>query len=128
MMPPHAKCPLFDRNKQYTWSNVEVCEYDPITAKFKVRVMTTQVEKWVGRLSLLFLSEDQVKFQERVELSKQRQKNADDEIRFLNYVNKQTDRVASFLPTDMKGKISEFAVIRQLPYVKKIEESIKLPA
>jgi dynein heavy chain len=75
----------------------------------------------------MFLSEDQVKFQERVELSKQRQRNADDEIRFYNYVNSQTDKVASFLPNDIKTKISEFASIRQLPYAKKTEETQKSP-
>ncbi len=61
-MPPHAKCPIFDKNKLYTWTNVEVIDYDPITCRFKVRVMSTQVEKWIGRLSLMFLTEDQVKF------------------------------------------------------------------
>jgi dynein heavy chain len=57
-MPPHAKCPIYDRTKQYTWANVEILDYDPLTAKFKVRVMSSQVEKWVGRLSVLFLTED----------------------------------------------------------------------
>lgn len=41
MMPPQAKCPIFDKNKQYTWSNVEVLDYDPISGKFKVRVMSS---------------------------------------------------------------------------------------
>ena len=123
MMPPHAKCPVYDRSKQYSWSNVEVLEYDPATMRFKVRMMSSLVEKWVGRLSLMFLSEDQVKFQERVELSKQRQRNADDEMRFLSYVSGQTERVASSIPQEMKSRVQEFAVIRQLPYLRRVEES-----
>jgi dynein heavy chain len=77
--------------------------------KFKVRVMENDVIKWVGRLSVMFMWEDQVKFQERVELSKQRQRNADDELRFLGYVDKQNEKVASSIQLDLKKRILDFA-------------------
>ena len=57
--------------------------------------METGVEKWVGRLSVMFMWEDPVRFQERLELSKQRQRNADDESRFLHYVENLSDKLSS---------------------------------
>lgn len=106
----------------YVWTAVEVLEYDPKTQKFKVRIGESGVEKWIGRLSVMFLWEDQIKFQERVELAKQRQRNADDELRFKNYVDKQSDKVASTIQSELKNKIIQYAEQRPLPYKTKKED------
>jgi len=46
-------------------------------------------------------------------------------MRFYNYVNTQVDRVASFIPIEIKSKVSDFAQIRPLPYLKKVDDSVK---
>ena len=105
---------------------MEVLDWDPVVQKFKVKV-DGSIIKWVGRLSVMFLWEDQFKFQERVELSKQRQRNADDESRFLTYIDKQSEKVASSLSADLKRKILEFSNKRMLPYLYKKDDQKAAP-
>lgn len=57
---------------RYIWTDVEVLGYDKATEKFEVRVLKNNKIKLIGRLSLLFNFEDPVKFEQRVELCKQR--------------------------------------------------------
>lgn len=61
--PPHAKCPMYNLDKKYVWSSVEILDWDAVNEKFKVRVMDSDVIKLVGRLSVMFVWEDQVLFQ-----------------------------------------------------------------
>ncbi|KAM3134228.1 hypothetical protein pb186bvf_013648 [Paramecium bursaria] len=123
----HAKVPIYDKSGKYLWTGVQILGYDPETRKYKVRVVQTGVEKEVGRLSLLFEGEDPVKFEQRVELCKQRQKNADDEMRFLEYVNNQSNALASNLSNEMQQKIEEFSQFRPLPYLTKDDPSKTAP-
>ena len=67
---PHAKSPLY-LNKKYHWVPVVVLDYDSRKKKFFVR-LDNGIEKWVGRLSLLFFFEDNAKFNERLKLCKHR--------------------------------------------------------
>ena len=82
---PHAKSPLY-LNKKYHWMPVTVLGYDPLTRKFNIK-FDNGISKSIGRLSLLFFSEDKEKFNERLKLCKHRYAVAEDEIRFYNYVN-----------------------------------------
>jgi dynein heavy chain len=97
--PPHAKCPMFDASGKYIWTDVEVVSFKD--GKFEVRVLRNSKSKWVGRLSVLFFAEDPVRFEQRVELCKQRQRNADDELRFLKYVESLPDNMTSVLSNEM---------------------------
>jgi dynein heavy chain len=54
-------------------------------------------EKWVERLSLLFDFEDKNLFKQRVQVSKEYQGRAEDEIRFQNYAEKVPDNLVSSL-------------------------------
>lgn len=130
----NARCMISQEGTQikyiifrYVWTYVEVLDWDPIQEKFKVRVLDTDVIKYVGRLSVMFLWEDQFKFRERVELSKQRQRNADDESRYLLYIDKQHEKVASSLSVDLKKRILEFSNKRPLPYKYKKEDQKAAP-
>ena len=62
----------------------------------------------VGRLSLRFKTEDPLKFEERVEICKKRQQNADDEMRFLKYIDSLDDKEYGFLNEPMRLKIEKF--------------------
>jgi dynein heavy chain, axonemal len=64
----------------------------------------TGIEKYVGRLSLLFEDEDPDKFKERLELCKSRQQDAEDEIRFFKYVDEQPMHLASTV-SEKVGKL-----------------------
>ena len=55
--------------------------------KYLVKVVGTDQEKLVTRLSLLFYAEDPDLFKERVNLCKTRQKNVEAELRFTNLVD-----------------------------------------
>lgn len=58
--------------------------------------------KYVGRLSLLFHLEDPEKFKERLQLAKERQEIAEDEMRFYYFVDSQPDETVSFLTFEVK--------------------------
>ncbi|CAK93776.1 unnamed protein product (macronuclear) [Paramecium tetraurelia] len=123
--PPHAKCPLFDHSDKYIWTDVEVLGYQ--NGRYEVKVLRSNKIKWIGRLSLLFFAEDPIKFEQRVELCKQRQRNADDEYRFLKYIDSLPDSMTSILSTEMQKKIDEFTYFRELPYLTKEDPSKTAP-
>lgn len=102
--PPHAKSPIYI-NKRYIWAGVEILDWYPETRKFLVRILLNGHEKVVSRLSLMFLNEDHAKFMERVQVCKQRQQRAEDEIRFFKYVESKSDELVSTLDTDTKRNI-----------------------
>lgn len=79
-------CPRYV-DRKYFWTPVDVLKYDKQNDKFLVQVHGQNIQKWVVRLSIKFNEEDLEAFKERVELSKQRQINAEDEKRFLKYVD-----------------------------------------
>lgn len=90
----HAVCPTFVDGK-YVWSEARVIDYDKKTDRFHVIIPKTQQNKWVVRLSLMFKDEDSEAYKERVELSKQRQSNAEDEVRFKQFVDSQPSSLVS---------------------------------
>ena len=63
--------------------------------------------KFVNRLSLQFKDEDQEKFQERLNLTKERQKNADQSIKLLKYIESIDDNRVSDLNTNMVENIRQ---------------------
>lgn len=67
--------------------------------------MASGIIKYVGRLSLMFHEEDSDKFKMRVELAKDRQRVAEDEIRFQNYVDSLDSSVISELLPKSKRSI-----------------------
>ncbi|KAL4494234.1 hypothetical protein ABPG73_018753, partial [Tetrahymena malaccensis] len=108
---PHGKCPIY-LNKQYEWTDVQVLDYDENTDKYLVRIIATDQLKHVVRLSLMFNEEDQTKFKERVDLSKSRQVNAEDAIRFDKYVNKVADDLIQPLSAEWRKQIFNFVTKR----------------
>jgi dynein heavy chain len=77
-------------------------DYDPARNKFLVQIIDTGVIKYVGRLSLLFFLEDPIKFRKRVEEARERQQTAEDEIRFLEYLDSLSDDAVSSLTTKVR--------------------------
>lgn len=94
--PPHAKSPIYI-NKRYLWAGVEILGWSKEMNKFLVKILLNGSEKYVSRLSLMFLTEDHSKFMERVQVCKQRQQRAEDEIRFFKYVESKNDQLVSSL-------------------------------
>ena len=74
---------------------VTVKSYNKKLEKFLVQVDHSGMEKYVGKLSLLFNDEDVFKFKERLAICKARQHTAEDEIRFFKFVEGQPDALAS---------------------------------
>ncbi|CAD8207354.1 unnamed protein product [Paramecium octaurelia] len=66
------KCSMFGELDKYTWTDVEVIGFE--NGKFEVKILRSNKIKRIGRLSLQFYLEDPVKFEQRVELCKQRQR------------------------------------------------------
>ena len=114
--PPHAVSPIY-MNKRYVWTGVEIVSFDKKLKKFMVKIMVNGNEKMVSRLSLMFKGEDHAKFMERVQLCKQRQQRAEDEIRFFKYVEAKNDDFVGFL--DLEAKRNILAKTRK---IKKNEE------
>jgi len=100
----HAKTLVYS-NYKYIWADVKVLEYDPKRNKFLVQVVNQPTLKYVGRLSLQFNDEDPEKFKRRVDLAKERQFTAEDELRFYKYVDSQSDSNVSLLQPEEKKKI-----------------------
>ena len=109
----HGFVPVFDQNKNYIWTPVQVLEFIEEIQKFKVKLMSNGGEKYVNRLSLRFKIEDPVRFQERVEITKKRQRNAEDELRFIKYINSIQDSFSNPMPKNIKQKIIKFANIKK---------------
>ena len=71
-------------------------------------------EKLIGRLSLRFHIEDPIRFQQRVEIAKQRQKNADDELRFFQYVNSIDSKLSGEMLEKTKLKIEKKTLLKNI--------------
>ena len=70
--------------------------------------MSNGIIKYVSRLSLRFHAEDADRFIFRVESAKQRQKVAEDEIRFYNYVELlDSSKITDLNPTQKKNVVSK---------------------
>ena len=95
--PPHGKSPVYI-DKKYTWVPVEVMDYDSEKKKFLVKVLENSQKKYVGRLSLMFNDEDPEEFQARLDLCKDLQLAAEDEMRFLKYIDGHNNELVSSLP------------------------------
>lgn len=97
--PPHGKAPIY-QGGEYVWVDVELLSYDEKSGKFYIRVLQNGLLKLVNRLSIQFKDEDQGKFEERLNLTKNRQKNADQSIKLLKYIESIDDK--SVAPLDKK--------------------------
>ncbi|EAS04067.1 axonemal dynein heavy chain (macronuclear) [Tetrahymena thermophila SB210] len=93
---PHGMCPTYI-NQKYQRTPIQILDYDEESEKYLVRVLATGIKKWVIRLSILFNHEDPQKYYERLELAKSRMQTAEDETRFLNFIDK--------MPLDQKTKL-----------------------
>lgn len=91
---------------------MQVLDYDPKKKKFLVQVLNSRTQKYVGRLSLQFHEEDPEKFRQRVELAKERQTHAEDEMRFYRYVDSLPDESVSSLSAPV------FNILEIYPYKK----------
>jgi hypothetical protein len=80
---------------QYVWVDIELLNYDDKTGKFYVKVLQNGLLKFVSRLSLQFKDEDPAKFGERLNLTKERQKTADQAIRLLKFIEAIDDKTVS---------------------------------
>lgn len=74
---------------------MELLNYDANSGKFYVRVMENGLLKFVNRLSLKFKDEDASSFEKRVELSKVRQKNAEEQTKLMKYIHNIPDSLVS---------------------------------
>jgi hypothetical protein len=74
-------------------------------------VLENGLLKFVNRLSLKFKDEDSANFEKRVELSKQRQRHAEEQTRLLKYINNIPDSLVSEVPiklvNGLKGRKSD---------------------
>lgn len=108
--PPHGQSPIYS-NGQYIWTDIQLLNYDQASGKFYVKVLENGLLKFVNRLSLKFKDEDAANFEKRVELSKQRQRYAEEQTRLLKYINKIPDSLVSEVPAKivagLKGRKSD---------------------
>ena len=109
-----AQVPIYDESKNYTWTNVKVLEYNKTIDKYRVQMIKNGNEKLIGRLSLRFHIEDPIRFQQRVEIAKQRQKNADDELRFFQYVNSIDSKLSGEMLEKTKLKIEKKTLLKNI--------------
>ena len=97
----HALSPSYS-DHSYAWKPVKVLGYDWKEKKYMVKVIGTNQEKLVTRLSLLFYAEDPEMFKERVNLCKTRQKNVEAEIRFTQLVDSIPQDAVSVLSKERR--------------------------
>lgn len=69
--------------------------YDQKSGKFYVKVLENGLLKFVNRLSIQFKGEDSQKFEQRLNLTKDRQKKADEAIKFLKYIESVDDKAVA---------------------------------
>jgi hypothetical protein len=81
--------------------------------KFFIQICDSGIMKYVGRLSLLFHDENPDRFRYRIELAKQRQIIAEDELRFLKYVSSLPDEQVHDLQEVSKKAILNKVVRRR---------------
>jgi hypothetical protein len=92
--PPHGKAPIYSKG-EYVWADIELLNYDEKSGKYYVKVLENGLLKFVNRLSLQFRDEDPQKFEERLSLTKDRQKKADDAIKLLKYIENVNDKAVA---------------------------------
>lgn len=86
---------------------MELINYDEKSGKFYIRILQNGLLKFVNRLSLQFKDEDAEKFQERLNLTKERQKNADQSIKLLKYIESIKDDSVAPLNKDFVEHLKE---------------------
>jgi len=100
----HGLSPVCE-NYEYIWKPVEVLAYDAAARKFKVKIVSTGIEKSVIRLSLLFFTEDEKLFKERVRRCRELQQTVQAELKFTNLVDSVPMDAVSELPADARIRV-----------------------
>lgn len=95
--PPHGKAPIYSKG-EYVWTDIELINYDHKSGKFYIKVLENGLLKFVSRLSIQFNDEDPQKFEERLNLTKERQRNADEAIKLLRFIETVDDNVVAPMP------------------------------
>ncbi len=95
--PPHGKAPIYNKG-EYVWTDIELINYDEKSGKYYVKVLENGLLKFVNRLSIQFRDEDHQKFEERLNLTKERQKKADESVKLLKYIESVDDKVVAPMP------------------------------
>jgi len=80
-------------------------EYNKELMKYKVNVTNKNITKWVVRLSIMFLSEDETLFKERIEQCKNLQSDSENEYRLRKYVENISIHNVSPLTKEIKARI-----------------------
>lgn len=93
---------------------MEVLEYFPTSDKFRVRVLSNGVEKVIGKLSLLFNNEDKQGYQKRLNLAKNLQMNAQEEIRFKNYTTNILNSEIQQMSSQIQDRITKKGVMKKI--------------
>jgi len=91
---PHGFSPVFCDNK-YEWKLVKVIGFNPEKMKFSVEFEENKLKKHVSRLALRFNCESAVLFNKRIELAKKLRNDAEEEIRFSEYVSQINEELVS---------------------------------
>ena len=72
-----------------------------------MKVLENGLLKFVNRLSLQFKDEDSQKFEERLNLTKERQKKADESIKLLKYIENVNDRAVAPMPSKLVDTLKD---------------------
>ena len=86
----HGFSPIFLGNK-YEWKKVKVVEFLKNDQKYVVEFIENNVKKSVSRLALRFKCEDMKKFERRNEIARKLRQEAEEEMRFEEYVRKMPE-------------------------------------
>ena len=108
----HGLSPVCE-SYEYVWKPVEVLAYDTAARRFKVKIVSTGVEKSVTRLSLLFFTEDEKLFKERVRKCRELQQTVQAELKFTNLVDSVPTDAVSELPADASIRVLKSVLHRQ---------------
>ena len=118
----HGLSPVCE-NYEYNWKPVEVLAYDSAERKFKVKIVSTGMEKSVSRLSLLFFAEDEKAFKERVRTCRELQQTVQAELKFTSLVDSVPMDAVSELPADAKIRVLKSVLQRQKGFTKEQKDS-----
>ena len=118
----HGLSPVCE-NYEYIWKPVEVLAYDAAERKFKVKIVSTGLEKSVSRLSLLFFTEDEKVFKERVRRCRELQQTVQAELKFTNLVDSVPLDAVSELPADAKIRVLKSVFQHQKGFSKDQKDS-----
>lgn len=115
--PPHGKAPIYSKG-EYVWTDIELINYDHKSGKFYVKVLENGLLKFVSRLSIQFKDQDPQKFEERLNLTKERQKSADEAIKLLRFIETVDDKVVAPMPEklvdNLKGQYKQHVLFNSL--------------